>query len=99
MHCLASSGMSSWTPAIGWGAAAVLVLTIGWQSFKLWQDRDSSGVSVWLFVGQVVANTLFASYAFLTGDYIFLVANLLLLVASLFGLALKMRHIARGKGG
>ena len=83
------------TPALGWIASAILVATIGWQSYQQWKSDDSSGVSLWLFLGQIAANTLFATYAYLQGDAVFLTANLLLLVTSLFGLGVKLHHARR----
>ena len=85
------------TQAIGWAAATVLVLTIGSQVYKQWHDRTSKGVSLWLFLGQITANSLFLTYAAITGDLVFMVANGLLLVTSLLGLTIKLRHRAAGE--
>ena len=80
------------TQALGWAAAAVLVATIGSQVYKQWHDHTSKGVSLWLFAGQIVANSLFLAYAAATGDLVFMVANGLLLVTSLIGLGIKWKH-------
>ncbi len=80
------------TQVIGWAAATVLVLTIGSQVYKQWHDQTSKGVSLWLFAGQIVANSLFLTYAAITGDTVFLVANGLLLLTSLLGLGIKWKH-------
>ena len=85
------------TQAIGWTAAVVLVLTIGSQVYKQWHDKTSRGVSLWLFLGQITANSLFLTYAAITGDVVFMVANALLLVTSLLGLTIKLRHRAAGE--
>ncbi len=85
------------TQLIGWAASAVLVCTIGSQVFKQWHDDTSKGVSLYLFLGQILANGLFLTYASLTGDVVFIVANALLLVTSLVGLAIKYRHQQRGE--
>lgn len=80
------------TQAIGWTAAAVLLVTIVWQVGKQWREQTSRGVSVWLFVGQIAANALFLTYAVLTREVVFMVANALLLITSLLGLILKVHH-------
>ncbi len=80
------------TQAIGWTAAVVLLVTIGWQVAKQWREHTSKGVSFWLFAGQIVANALFLTYAALTGDRVFLTANALLLITSAVGLFLKIKH-------
>lgn len=80
------------TQAIGWTAAVILLLTIGWQVGKQWREHSSRGVSHWLFAGQIAANALFLTYAALTGDPVFMVANALLLITSLLGLAVKLHH-------
>ena len=80
------------TQAIGWAAAAVLVLTIGSQVYKQWHDETSKGVSLYLFLGQMTANALFLTYAAITGDLVFMVANGLLLVTSIVGLSIKLKH-------
>lgn len=80
------------TQAIGWLAAAILVATIGSQVYKQWHDETSTGVSLYLFIGQLAANGLFVTYAIMTGDIVFMVANALLLVTSLLGLGIKLKH-------
>ncbi len=80
------------TQIIGWAASAVLVATIVWQVSKQWREHSSQGVSVWLFIGQMAANSLFLTYAFLIGEVVFMIANGLLLATSSVGLAIKLRH-------
>lgn len=86
------------TEALGWAAAAILVITIGSQVFKQWHDGTSRGVSYWLFLGEFVANSLFLTYALLIGNYVFLTANAALLLTSLLGLWLKWTHSRNGDG-
>ena len=51
------------TELIGWAAATVLLATICRQVYTQWRERSTGGVSKWLFVGQLVASTLFVIYS------------------------------------
>lgn len=82
---------------IGWGASAILVLTISTQIHRQWKSGTSKGVSVWLFVGQALASAGFTVYSFLGGDTVFIFTNLAMLAAALFGLLLVFWH--RSKNG
>lgn len=77
---------------IGWGAAVVLLLTIGSQTWKQYTARTARGVSVWLFVGQIVASAGFLTYAALIGDPVFVVTNVLLIGSAVVGLGLVVRN-------
>ena len=77
---------------IGWTASVVLVATIGWQVLKQWREQTSRGVSLWLFIGQMTANSLFLAYALIIGDLVFMTANAFLLATSLVGLLIKLHH-------
>ena len=46
------------TELIGWFAASVLLATIGRQVYTQWRDGSTSGLSRWLFVGQLTASFL-----------------------------------------
>ena len=81
--------------AIGWTSSAILVLTIGAQVRKQWQDDTSRGVSPWLFVGQTAASVGFLVYSWQLENWVFVVTNALLLVAALLGLAIVARHRRR----
>lgn len=70
---------------IGWLSSAVLLATIGRQVFTQWRTRSSTGVSRWLFVGQLTASTGFALYSYLLHNWVFLVSNLALLVTAVAG--------------
>lgn len=86
------------TEAIGWAAAAILLLTISTQVFKQWRDRSSAGVSPWLFAGQVSASACFTVYSVLLDNAVFAVTNALMLVSAVFGQLLLWRN-QRGKPG
>jgi MtN3 and saliva related transmembrane protein len=70
---------------IGWLSSAVLLATIGRQVFTQWRTRSATGVSRWLFVGQLTASTGFALYSYLLHNWVFLVSNLALLVTAVAG--------------
>ena len=78
-------------PLIGWAASGVLVVTLAAQVYKDWNGSGESA-SLWLYVGQLVANTLFIIYAFTQGDVVFIVANALLLLTSITGLIIRHRR-------
>ena len=84
---------------VGWAASAVLVLTIGQQVWKQWQEGRSEGVSPWLFVGQAVASCGFTVYSVLVHNWVFVVTNALMLVNALLGLGIDARNRRRGRGG
>lgn len=80
------------TEAIGWFSSLVLLLTIGKQIYKQWQDKTSQGVSKWLFIGQVVASAGFAIYSYLVHNWVFVVTNLMMLVSAFAGLGITLRQ-------
>jgi len=80
------------TEAIGWFSSLVLLLTIGKQIYKQWQDKTSQGVSIWLFIGQVVASAGFAIYSYLVHNWVFVVTNLMMLVSAFAGLGITLRQ-------
>jgi MtN3 and saliva related transmembrane protein len=64
--------------AIGWVSSAILVVTIGKQVFKQWNDDTSKGVSTWLFIGQLAASVGFLIYSMLVRNWVFVVTNALM---------------------
>jgi MtN3 and saliva related transmembrane protein len=85
------------TEAIGWISSVILLLTIGKQVYKQWQEESSEGVSRWLFVGQVAASVGFTVYSWLVGNWVFVVTNFLMLLSALAGLGIVLRHRRRGR--
>jgi uncharacterized protein with PQ loop repeat len=77
---------------IGWVSSLILVLTLGKQVRKQWHTRDSSGVSTWLFVGQLAASIGFSTYSFLLENWVFLTTNLLLVVNAVLGQWVTLRN-------
>jgi len=80
------------TEAIGWISSLILLLTIGRQVYKQWQEGSSEGVSAWLFVGQLSASLGFTIYSFLIGNWIFVITNALMLLNGLMGLGITLHH-------
>ena len=83
------------TEAIGWVSSMILVLTIGKQVYKQWQEGSSEGVSKWLFVGQMAASLGFTVYSWLVGNWVFVVTNSLMLLNGIVGLLIVLRHRRR----
>jgi MtN3 and saliva related transmembrane protein len=81
--------------AIGWLSSAILLLTLGRQVWKQWQQGTSEGVSQWLFLGQITASLGFTIYSWLVRNWVFVVTNLLLLLNALIGYGLVWRHRRR----
>ena len=80
------------TEAIGWLSSLILMLTIGKQVYKQWQDGSSKGVSKWLFIGQVAASVGFTIYSWLLHNWVFVVTNSVMLLNALVGLGLVLWH-------
>ena len=74
--------------ALGWISSIILVLTIGKQVYKQWQEGVSEGISKWLFIGQITASTGFTIYSWLVHNRVFVVTNLLMILNSFIGLSL-----------
>ena len=85
--------------AVGWLSSAILVVTIGKQVFKQWNDDTSQGVSSWLFVGQLAASIGFLLYSMLVRNWVFVVTNALMVVNGLLGYAITVRHRRRRRAG
>lgn len=87
------------TEAIGWVSSIILVLTIGKQVYKQWQEESSEGVSKWLFVGQISASLGFTIYSWLVNNWVFVVTNSLMLLNGLLGLSIVIHHRRRARKG
>lgn len=74
------------TEIIGWASSIILLLTLIKQVHKQWKDETSEGVSMWLFIGQVVASVGFTVYSVLLENWVFIVTNCLLIINSVFGI-------------
>jgi len=76
---------SVWTELIGWAAAVILLATIARQVYTQWRDRNSTGVSRWLFIGQIAASVGFVAYSALLRNWVFVVTNAFMLVTAVTG--------------
>ncbi len=74
--------------ALGWISSIILVLTLGKQVYKQWQEGGSEGVSKWLFIGQITASAGFAIYSWLLHNWVFFMTNLLMILNALIGLGI-----------
>jgi MtN3 and saliva related transmembrane protein len=83
------------TELVGWVSSLILVLTIGKQIYKQWQEGRSENVSKWLFIGQLAASLGFTLYSWLVGNWVFVVTNLLMLLNGLIGLGIVLYHRKR----
>jgi uncharacterized protein with PQ loop repeat len=83
------------TEAVGWVSSLILVLTIGKQVFKQWQEGSSEGVSKWLFVGQMAASLGFTIYSWLVDNWVFVVTNSVMFINAVLGLAIVYHHRRR----
>jgi MtN3 and saliva related transmembrane protein len=83
---------------LGWFSSLILVITLGWQVRKQWLSRDSGGVSVWLFIGQLAASCGFSFYSYLLGNWVFLATNLLMVMNALLGQWVTMRNRRSPRG-
>ena len=77
--------MTGATEIIGWGAAFVLLLTIGRQVYTQWRNHTTQGVSKWLFIGQLVASGGFVIYSYLLQNWVFVVTNLCMIATAALG--------------
>ncbi|MEO6079830.1 MAG: hypothetical protein ABIQ86_08645 [Steroidobacteraceae bacterium] len=80
---------------IGWLSSGILLLTITRQVYSQWISGQTSGVSRWLFIGQVAASTGFSTYSFMLHNWVFFVTNCMLLVAAVVGEFVYLRNRRR----
>ena len=78
--------------AIGWISSLVLLLTLIRQVKKQWEEKNSEGVSKWLFIGQLAASTGFLVYSYLVSNWVFTVTNALLTINNIIGIYLYFRY-------
>ena len=78
------------TEIIGWVSSFILFITVSRQIYKQWQEGKSQGVSVWLFVGQIVASLGFAVYSWLVWNPVFIFTNSLMVLNGIVGFVLNL---------
>ena len=77
---------------VGWSSSLILAVTIVHQVYKQWKQGSSEGVSIWLFLGQSLANTGFIVYSLHQRDWVFTCTNSRLLLTNLTGYLLTLRQ-------
>jgi MtN3 and saliva related transmembrane protein len=89
-----------YTELIGWASSAILLATIGRQVYTQWKTKSTSGVSHWLFVGQLTASTGFTVYSFMLHNWVYVFSNVALLLTAVAGQILynhNKRHQSRAE--
>jgi uncharacterized protein with PQ loop repeat len=82
---------------VGWFATAILILTMGRQTYTQWREKTSAGVSRWLFIGQIAASVAFVIYSALLGNIVFVVSNCFLIVIAITGQCLYRANAKCGR--
>jgi MtN3 and saliva related transmembrane protein len=77
---------------LGWGSSAILLATIMRQVYTQWKTKASTGVSRWLFVGQLTASTGYTVYSYLLHNWVFMSSNIALLATAIIGEALYLHN-------
>jgi MtN3 and saliva related transmembrane protein len=77
---------------IGWLSSALLLATIMRQVYTQWKTRSTTGVSHWLFIGQVAASTGYVIYSVLLHNWVFLTSNIALLLTAIVGQVIYLRN-------
>ena len=77
---------------IGYVSSIILLFTIGSQIHKQWQSGTSKGVSIWLFIGQLLASAGFTVYSVLIGNPTFIATNAAMGGAAILGLGIVLYH-------
>ena len=80
---------------IGWGSSVILLMTLTRQVYTQWKTRAKSGISRWLFIGQLIASMGFAVYSGLLHNWVFLVTNVALVITAIVG---EWIYLLPGKG-
>jgi len=78
--------------SIGWVSSTILLLTIGRQVYTQWRTRSTSGLSRWLFIGQVTASLGFTIYSLLLRNWVFVFTNAVLLMTAVVGQCIYLRN-------
>jgi MtN3 and saliva related transmembrane protein len=83
------------TDVIGWLSTAILLATICRQVYSQWKSKATSGVSRWLFVGQISASVGFICYSYQLHNWIFLFSNSAMLITAIVG---EIIYVSNRKG-
>ena len=70
---------------IGWLASAILVATLSRQIWTQAHDKSATGVSHWLFAGQIASSLGFIAYSWMLENRVFIVTNSIILMTAVVG--------------
>jgi MtN3 and saliva related transmembrane protein len=73
----------------------ILLATICRQVYSQWKSKATSGVSRWLFVGQISASIGFICYSYQLHNWIFLFSNTAMLLTAIVG---EIIYVSNRKG-
>lgn len=82
---------------LGWSSSALLVVTLVHQVSKQWREGKSEGVSIWLYIGQIVTSLGFFAYSVLVRNWVYAVTNVFLIASSVAGILITRHHRNRSK--
>jgi MtN3 and saliva related transmembrane protein len=94
-HCaktLAPAVPMRYAAWIGWASSVILLATLIRQVHTQWKSRDVSGVSRWLFIGQVTASVGFTIYSLLLRNWVYATSNIAILITAIAGEAIYLRN-------
>ena len=80
---------------LGWLSSLLLLATLVRQVVKQWEERETLGVSKWLFIGQLAASLGFTVYSYLVSNWVFTVTNGLQTVNNVIGIYLYFRYLKK----
>lgn len=82
----------TFTNIVGWFSTLVLLATLIRQVLMQWNDKNSKGVSAWLFVGQITSSIGFIAYSVLVDNRVFIVTNALIATVAIVGELVYLRN-------
>jgi MtN3 and saliva related transmembrane protein len=77
---------------IGWVSSLVLLATLIRQVYTQWKTKATTGLSKWLFVGQLTASAGFVVYSYMLRNWVYVFSNIALLVTAIVGQTLYLRN-------
>ena len=78
--------------AIGWASTALLLMTLARQVYTQWKSAATSGVSKWLFIGQMASSIGFTIYSVLLRNWVFVGSNAAILLVAIIGQSIYARN-------
>jgi MtN3 and saliva related transmembrane protein len=73
-------------------SSVILLLTLVKQVKKQWDEKNSEGLSKWLFIGQLFASVGFTTYSYFVSNWVFMVTNGLLTINNVIGIYLYFKY-------